>query len=312
LLLKSESAPDAAAAARAARALARGGAIAVVGGDGPGVAEALRDVAAEGPVVLNVGAPDDRLRNERCERRMFHLLPSVTMYVDALAQWAIGRRKLGRWTIEGDGSARGQEIEAAARRAVARQGGALVGADANADLVLLAVDEPAVRSALSRARGPGRPASAAVGGGVAARLALDEAAGFWAVAWHDELDRFSARELNSRFRRRFGGPMTDTSWAAWAALKLVGEAVVRGGASDGAGLVTFLDGAPPFDGHKGAALTFRPWDRQLRQPLYVVGPRKREEVGGRRGPFAVLADTGGANLDGLGTPAAESRCRWSQ
>jgi hypothetical protein len=72
-----------------------------------------------------------------------------------------------------------------------------------------------------------------------------------------------------------------------------------------------MESAPPFDGHKGEALTFRKWDHQLRQPLYVAGPRKREDIGGQLGPFAVLADVGGKNLDALGTAMADSRCRFA-
>ncbi|HKX04133.1 MAG TPA: ABC transporter substrate-binding protein, partial [Methylomirabilota bacterium] len=143
------------------------------------------------------------------------------------------------------------------------------------------------------------------------RLPLERAAGLWALGWHYELERFSARELNGRFRRRFNAPLAETSWAAWAAVKLAGEAVVRTGAGDGAALVAFMESAPPFDGHKGEALTFRKWDHQLRQPLYVIGPRKREGVGGTVGPYALLADAGGKNLDALGTTMAESRCRFT-
>ena len=104
--------------------------------------------------------------------------------------------------------------------------------------------------------------------------------------------------------------MTETAWAAWAAVKLVGEAVARAGAADGDALVAFLESAPPFDGHKGSALTFRKWDHQLRQPLYVAAPRKRDEIAGRRGPFAVLADVPGGDLDTIGTTAADTRCRF--
>jgi ABC transporter substrate binding protein (PQQ-dependent alcohol dehydrogenase system) len=178
------------------------------------------------------------------------------------------------------------------------------------DLVLLAADGAGLPALLTRTRAGGRPeALAGIGAGVPLGLAADDAVGYWSVGWHHELERFSARELNSRFRRRFGAALDETSWAAWAAVKLLGEAVVRGGASDAAGLVAFFDSAPPFDGHKGSPLTFRRWDHQLRQPLHVIGPRKREEVGGRRGPFAVLADVGGDNLDALGTSMADSRCR---
>jgi len=297
---------------QAGRALARAGALAVVGGAGPGGGEALLQAAGGGAPVLNVGAPDDRLRNEGCDRRAFHLTPSVSMYVDALAQVLIEQRKLARWALVGDGSPRGGEIEAAARRSVAGRGGTVIAEAAAADIVLLAVDDRGVDAALARAIADGRRPDRIAGVGEAGlRLPLERAAGLWALGWHYELERFSARELNGRFRRRFNAPLAEASWAAWAAVKLAGEAVVRTGAGDGAALVAFMESAPPFDGHKGEALTFRKWDHQLRQPLYVVGTRKREEVGGAVGPYAVLADVGGKNLDALGTTMAESRCRFT-
>ena len=297
---------------QAGRALARAGALAIVGGASPGGGEALLQTAGGGAPVLNVGAPDDRLRNEGCDRRAFHLAPSVSMYVDALAQVLIEQRKLARWALVGDGSPRGGEIEAAARRSVAGRGGTVIAEAAAADIVLLAVDDRGADAALAHAIADGRRPDRIAGVGEAGlRLSLERAAGLWALGWHYELERFSARELNGRFRRRFNAPLAEASWAAWAAVKLAGEAVVRTGAGDGAALVAFMESAPPFDGHKGEALTFRKWDHQLRQPLYVVGPRKREDIGGSLGPFAVLADVGGKNLDALGTAMADSRCRFA-
>src|SRR6266508_5214007 len=78
LRLEPEVAADARGVAAAVRKLAgQARAIALVGGAGPGVADALRDAAvAESVVFLNVGAPDDRLRLERCAPPLFHLLPS--------------------------------------------------------------------------------------------------------------------------------------------------------------------------------------------------------------------------------------------
>jgi ABC-type branched-subunit amino acid transport system substrate-binding protein len=296
------------AVGQAGRALARAGALAVVGGAGPGGGESLLQVAAEGTPALNVGAPDDRLRNEGCERRAFHVMPSVSMYTDALTQLLIEQRKLTRWAFMSDGSPRGAEIEAAARRSVARRGGTVAGDAAVAEVLLLAVDHRGVDAGVARAIAEGRRPDRIAGVGEAGLRLPAERAGLWAVGWHYELERFSARELNGRFRRRWNAPMTETAWAAWAALKLVGEAVVRAGASDGDALVAFMESAPPFDGHKGEALTFRRWDHQLRQPLYVAGPRKREEGGG---PFAAVADVGAKNLDALGTAMADSRCRFA-
>jgi ABC-type branched-subunit amino acid transport system substrate-binding protein len=312
LRMETETAADASAAAAAARKLAgRGRAIALVGGAGPGVAGALRDAAAvESTVFLNVAAPDDVLRQEGCARSVFHVIPSVSMLVDALGQWLAGRQRLARWTIAGDGSARAAEMEAAARRTLTRYGRSLVGAGTSAEVLLLALDPAGGREAVARARSTGRSEiPAGIGWELPSAPVAEAGWGTWAVGWHSELEQFSGRELNGRFRRRFGLPLTDTSWAAWAAVKLIGESLVRGNATTSDRLMAFLETAPPFDGHKGTALTFRSWDHQLRQPIYVMGPRARDEARGARGSFAVLAQLPGANLDDLGTGAAETRCR---
>ncbi|MDT9156085.1 hypothetical protein RSW20_25450, partial [Escherichia coli] len=48
------------------------------------VADALEETGA---VVLNAGAPDDRLRGADCRANLFHVLPSRAMQTDALAQY---------------------------------------------------------------------------------------------------------------------------------------------------------------------------------------------------------------------------------
>ena len=77
---------------------------------------------------------------------------------------------------------------------------------------------------------------------------------------------------------------------------------------DGAALAAFMEGAPPFDGHKGEALTFRRWDHQLRQPLYVAGPRKR--YGSHR--VAVLVGTSTSGRLAVTSPLGKSinASRW--
>jgi ABC-type branched-subunit amino acid transport system substrate-binding protein len=306
LKLVTETATDAAAAGTAARALIRQGAIALVGGVGPH-ADALRDVAAaERRLFFNAGAPDDALRGARCEGHSFHLVPSVSMSVDALTQWLAGPRKQRRWAMVSDGSLRGREIEAAVHRA-AKSLGASLSEDAKAaDITLLAVDSAAHRDTAGRLRSAGTP-FAGIGVDPGVDAGAGEAGGFWVVGWHHELERFSARELNRKFRRRFSAGLDETSWAAWTALKLIGEAVVRGNATDAAGVRAYLGTAPPFDGHKGAALTFRPWDQQLRQPVYIIGPRGAQGAG--QGPFEVLAQAPRDDLDAIGIGQSETRCQ---
>ena len=58
---------------------------------------------------------------------------------------------------------------------------------------------------------------------------LDEIAG--------GLERFSARELNRRFYRRFEKPAEGFAWTNWAAVKLVIEAVLRSASTESWGIV---------------------------------------------------------------------------
>jgi ABC-type branched-subunit amino acid transport system substrate-binding protein len=77
-------------AAREAEALVRRHVFALVGGFDAPTAAALSRVAAERRVLFfNVGATDDRLRNEACSRFTFHVEASDAMYLDAMADWFI-------------------------------------------------------------------------------------------------------------------------------------------------------------------------------------------------------------------------------
>jgi ABC transporter substrate binding protein (PQQ-dependent alcohol dehydrogenase system) len=74
-----------------------------------------------------------------------------------------------------------------------------------------------------------------------------------------------------RFRRRAHRPMTGLDFDAWLAMRAIGEAVIRGGTADPAALNDYMLG-PKFEvaGYKGAALSFRSWDGQLRQPVLLA------------------------------------------
>jgi hypothetical protein len=126
-----------------------------------------------------------------------------------------------------------------------------------------------------------------------------------ALTWHHTLERYGAGQLNDRFAARFGMPMPPEAWTGWMAVKVAWEAAARAGAGESLAAVLQRPGLR-FDGHKGWALDFRPWDRQLRQPLYVVTgtPPDTElhEVPGRS------AGTTRDRLDVLGAGAEAMQC----
>jgi hypothetical protein len=126
------------------------------------------------------------------------------------------------------------------------------------------------------------------------------------TTWHSSLERFGADTLNRRFQARFKREMTSDAWTAWMGVKILWESSLRMRSGETAKLLDYLArDTTQFDGHKGAPLSFRPWDRQLRQPLYVMGDAGLVEVPTATSPGESVRDL----LDRLGTRAADSPCR---
>ena len=118
-----------------------------------------------------------------------------------------------------------------------------------------------------------------------------------AAAWHGDAVKFAARDLNNRFKKRFGTRMDDLAWAGWFAVRSVGDTLMRNPGSDAAGLLRSLKEADGLDGQKGDPHSFRS-SGQLRQPLLIVGP-----AGELLGEAPVRGAAGG--LDSLGASPCE-------
>jgi ABC-type branched-subunit amino acid transport system substrate-binding protein len=127
-----------------------------------------------------------------------------------------------------------------------------------------------------------------------------------AVLWDAGLERFGAGQLNDRYRARFGGAMDGAAWAGWIAVKALWEASLRSSSSDPGQIRAYLErDATQLDGHKGWPLSFRGWDHQLRQPLYLVADgRVVSEVPERTGEEGSSREL----LDRLGVGPAASTC----
>jgi ABC transporter substrate binding protein (PQQ-dependent alcohol dehydrogenase system) len=99
--------------------------------------------------------------------------------------------------------------------------------------------------------------------------------------------------------------MGATDYAAWAAVRAVGEAAVRVKSNDPSIIGAYLRG-PDFllSGFKGQGQSFRPWDGQMRQPILIAGPRVLVSVSPQPGFLHRNSE-----LDTLGFDREESRCK---
>jgi ABC transporter substrate binding protein (PQQ-dependent alcohol dehydrogenase system) len=271
--------------------------------------------SASGLPVLNAGEGAEAPRQQGCRPNLFHTLPGERMRADALAQALVARRWTRVLLLHGSGAEDAPRL-AQVQGALRRYG------------IKVVALKPFKRSGDPRQRDLANPlllTGPGVGGEYDAvwvvdtdgefarslpyRIALPRPvvgdAGLVAEAWAPRFDRYGAPQLERRFQRAAGRPMTSFDWAAYLAAKALLQAALEQPAAPSAAQMLKALARPDFtlDGFKGVRLGFRAWDRQLRQPLLltdgvaVVGSAPVEGV---MHPKNVL--------DTLGTDAAESAC----
>ncbi len=131
------------------------------------------------------------------------------------------------------------------------------------------------------------------------------ASGLVATAWHPQWERYGGPQLSRRFAKLAQRPMQGHDWAAWMAGRAVAAVLVDLPKAPVAQQLKALRGAGvALDGFKGRKLSFRAWDGQLRQPVFVSHV---DGVAGVAPLDGVLHRTD--VLDTLGVDEPESACK---
>lgn len=264
------------------------------------------------PIVFNLSEAADELRGTSCHPQWLHTYPSQRMLADAWAQWLSSRgwREV-LWLVgSSPADAAVREVWAAALkrhglkpkaektfvlsgdpRQRERGNPKLLTADPGHDVVLVLDTDGEFARTLPYATAQPRPV---VG-----------SAGLVPLAWHPQWDRYGAPQLNRRFIKRAQRPMTGHDWAAWVAVKaIVAVLEEQPKATLAQQLAALRGGDIGIDGFKGGTVSFRAWDGQLRQPIFLAhgdGVAVQTPLEGAMHPRDVL--------DTLGTDERESACK---
>ena len=275
------------------------------------VVAAGRALATRDLLLFNIRHPDDSLRGADCAPVLFHTLPSQAMLMDGLAQFLAKKNWRKILILQGEDAA-DKTLSAAFQAAVHKFG--------------LAVTDvrPFVLSNDPRRRDQTNLPILTSGGGYDVVFLADSlgevgrylpyntmdprpvvgSEGLLPDAWHWTWERHGAPQLNQRFDKLAGRRMTGEDWAAWAAIKVVVEAITRTNSRDASVIRAFLRGdALTFDTYKGMAGSFRPWDNQLRQPILLHTHNAVIASAPLEG-FLHQTDT----LDSLGVDRPETAC----
>jgi ABC transporter substrate binding protein (PQQ-dependent alcohol dehydrogenase system) len=269
--------------------------------------------------IFNTAATDDRLRGSDCRANIFHLSPSRAMLADALVQYLATKSWPGILLVVGRGDG-DQEFAADIRHAAKKFGARVVqekpwtfvpGArrtdtghfaiqaevarftqGISYDVLIVADEADEFGDQLSYRTANPRPVAGTQG--------------LVPSAWARPHEQWGATQLQERFLRQAKRWMTDRDYTAWMAVRAVGEAATRSKSTDPAVISAFLRGDQfELAAYKGARLSFRPWDGQLRQPILLADARSLVSVSPPPGRFLHQF----SELDTLGIDRPETKCR---
>ena len=273
---------------------------------------------ATGITFFNAGTADDRLRGEDCRANILHLLPSRAMLADALVQYLVVKRWQGLLVVVGRGGGDREfadDIRHAALKFQARivqekpwtfvpgarrtdTGHFAIQAEVarftqgvSYDVLVVADDEGEFGDDLSYRTFDPRPVAGTQG--------------LVPTAWARPHEQWGATQLQERFLHQAKRWMTDRDYAAWMAVRAIGEAATRAKSADPAAIVAFMR-SDRFElaAYKGARLSFRSWDGQLRQPVLLADARSLVSVSPQPGFLHQFSE-----LDTLGIDKPETKCR---
>jgi len=257
--------------------LAHGARFVLVDLPAPALAQLAAATRGRGVTLINVGASADALRGAQCQPHLLHTAASESMLADALGQYLVSRKWRKVLALVGPLPADRERMDAFARSA--KRYGLKIVAErpfklsndprerdlGNIGLLTAGEDYDAVYIADS----DGEFARDAQFRTVLPRPVVGSA-GLVADIWQWGWERNGAPQLNNRFRKSAKREMSGADWAAWVAVKGVVEASLRVADGDDAAVLRYLRGGEIIiDGFKGARLSFRAWDGQLRQPVFL-------------------------------------------
>jgi len=266
-----------------------------------------------GPKLLfNVGASDDRFRVDLCHKNLLHTLPSRAMLGDALTQYLVKKRWTNWALLQGplDGD---KKFADAMRRSAAKFGAKITsekiwdgGRDARRtaqseiplltqgidyDILIVADEWGDFGDYLMYRTWNPRP--------VAGTQSLFPTGWYWTV------EQWGATQLQARFNKLAKRRMGDKDFAAWVAIRSIGEAATRLKSTAFEKIADYIQ-SPRFElaAYKGRKLSYRSWSGQLRQPIAVTAAMSLVTQSPQEGFLHRVSE-----LDTLGFDEPEVHCK---
>jgi len=255
---------------------------------------AIADQAKRGKIVyVNTGCNSDELRGKSCNRYMFHVEGSNTMYTKTIGHWQKAKNliKGARWYFLTADYAFGHDLYRVSSRFLEENGGVNLGNDmvptntsdysayilkirqAKPDFVYLNLAGVDQTTFLKQYREYNLPY--ALAGGVMDTVpfwaaGIDALSGHWQSLWFHGLTLPASVAFTKRFSDKFGGPPDNQAWGDYTAVRIMAQTMSETKSTDSEKIIAHLEKGATFDILKGRKGSFRSWDHQMLQEMYVV------------------------------------------
>lgn len=267
--------------------------------------------AMQDKLLFNVAARDENVREEDCRANLLHTIPSRSMLADALAQF-LRQKRWQNWLLLPGPTAADQALNAAFKASAGKFGFTitaekpwslegdmresagteipLITQGTEYDVVLVADESDDFGALIPYNTDLPRPVAGTHG--------------LVTTGWSNVIEPWGAVQLQNDFRALAGRPMAEIDFAAYIAVRAIGEASLRVDATDKRALRAYiLSEELNLSAYKGRGVTFRRWNGQLRQPIHLVTKETQVAVA----PFDEFLHEYN-DLDTLGLDKPETRC----
>lgn len=231
-------------------------------------------------LLFDIATRTDVFRYHQCLDDVLHLLPSRAMRADALAQYML-KRRWQRWFLVVGNTPEDDLYAQAIKRSAKRFGMKIIAEKkwlhtydarrtAQSDIpVFTQVDDYDVLVVADE--------QGLFGEYISYRSWLPRPVigtqGLVATAWHRTHEQWGAVQIQNRFKALAKRQMQEQDYAAYLAVRAIGETATRTHSEDAKPIKDYLLSERfKLQGYKGKPLSFRSWNGQLRQPVLLAAP----------------------------------------
>ena len=283
---------------------------------------------------FNTGANSDALRGANCNRYMFHIEGSNTMYTKTIGTWQKEHDliKGARWYFLTADYAFGQDLYRVSSKFLQDNGGVVLTndmvptntADYSAyilkirslkpDFVYLNLAGVDQTTFLKQYKEYNLPYPLA--GGVMDTVpfwaaGLDNLSGHWQTLWYHGLNIPASQAFTSKFQQKFGTPPDNQAWGDYVGVRIVLQTIAATKSTDAQAIIQHLESGATFDILKERKGSFRSWDHQLLQEMYVVKVKDKAQSKDKWDIFELVRAVPGpkGSLELIQPTEAENPCK---